>query len=72
MCTCYVGYSGNNCEIIKDTCNPNQCLNAGSCIVKWPFYQCQCLPGNYVTNKILVVYFLNIDETSFTSALVIP
>ncbi|TKR93116.1 hypothetical protein L596_007632 [Steinernema carpocapsae] len=44
-CECQPGYTGVFCEIDIDDCNPNPCLNGGTCTDKVNAFECSCVTG---------------------------
>uniref|UniRef100_A0A1I8AAK5 Delta-like protein n=1 Tax=Steinernema glaseri TaxID=37863 RepID=A0A1I8AAK5_9BILA len=44
-CSCWKGFTGANCEIKIDECDPNPCWYNMSCIDKVGDFECMCLPG---------------------------
>ncbi|KAK0424419.1 hypothetical protein QR680_008666 [Steinernema hermaphroditum] len=45
-CSCWRGFTGENCEIRIDLCDTEMpCRHNGSCISKIADYECFCLPG---------------------------
>lgn len=44
-CYCEAGWVGQHCEEEKDECQPNPCLNGGSCLDRHNGYTCQCPLG---------------------------
>ena len=46
LCRCDRGYTGPNCTL-PDLCNPNPCLNGGTCDMVADGYTCQC-DANYI------------------------
>ncbi len=53
-CDCEPGFTGALCEVVIDQCDPNPCLNGGSCVQEtFPSLRCECLPnfsGNFCQN----------------------
>ncbi|MDP6945530.1 MAG: calcium-binding EGF-like domain-containing protein, partial [Myxococcota bacterium] len=45
-CNCAPGFSGFNCEINDDDCDPNPCQNGGTCKDGIASFTCEC-PGGY-------------------------
>jgi len=46
ICECDTGYEGDNCEVDINECDPNPCLNGGSCAEGVPgTYECTCIDG---------------------------
>ena len=45
LCECVAGYEGDNCETNIDDCNPNPCLNGGTCTDGVNRYTCACIGG---------------------------
>ncbi|KAL1257328.1 hypothetical protein QQF64_010572 [Cirrhinus molitorella] len=43
-CLCPPGFTGAVCETQPDVCEPNPCVNAGSCVRRDPTYTCVCPP----------------------------
>ncbi len=50
-CDCNNGYTGKNCEIRKNLCEPNKCLNGAVCVEDLDDYHCEC-PCEYFTGII--------------------
>ncbi|KAL4223312.1 collagen [Mactra antiquata] len=44
LCTCYPGYTDNNCSTNIDECSSNPCVN-GTCIDQINGFTCDCTPG---------------------------
>ena len=44
-CVCPAGYNGTSCNNYINMCNPNPCMNGGSCKNLINDYICQCAPG---------------------------
>ncbi|CAF5187587.1 unnamed protein product, partial [Rotaria sp. Silwood1] len=45
QCMCPTGFTGTRCET-RDACNPNPCLNGGTCMPNnFGGVTCQCPPG---------------------------
>ncbi|XP_065579031.1 neurogenic locus protein delta-like [Artemia franciscana] len=44
-CKCAEGYTGTDCEIIKDDCEHQPCLNGGLCKGSGTSVTCECPPG---------------------------
>lgn len=42
---CPLGFSGSRCEIDRDECSVNPCLNGGQCIDRPNDFECRCPPG---------------------------
>jgi len=45
ICECDAGYEGDHCEINIDECDPNPCLNGGTCTDGVNSYTCACIDG---------------------------
>ena len=45
VCECDAGYEGDHCQTNIDDCNPNPCLNGGTCTDGVNRYTCQCIDG---------------------------
>lgn len=46
MCICPQGTTGVFCETVLDSCDPNPCLNGGTCDSDtYPSFTCRCPPG---------------------------
>jgi len=46
LCECDTGYEGDRCEVDIDECDPNPCLNGGSCAEGVPgTFACACING---------------------------
>lgn len=44
-CECQAGWEGQHCELEKNECQSNPCLNGGSCVDRHNGYTCQCKLG---------------------------
>ncbi|XP_077322769.1 protein delta homolog 1 isoform X2 [Lithobates pipiens] len=44
-CRCLDGFAGDYCEIDKDDCSPNPCVNGGNCTDIGPGFRCHCPAG---------------------------
>lgn len=44
-CVCPTGYLGNRCQVNRNECAVNPCLNGGVCIDKVDDFECRCRPG---------------------------
>ncbi|CAN9502052.1 unnamed protein product [Ophioblennius macclurei] len=44
-CLCPLGFSGVSCEVGPNNCQPNPCLNGGSCTAHGLAFTCLCPPG---------------------------
>jgi hypothetical protein len=42
---CPLGFSGSRCEVDRDECAINPCLNGGQCIDRQNDFECRCPPG---------------------------
>jgi len=49
-CVCPTGFSGTACETNIDDCDPNPCLNGGTCTDGVDDYACSCIDGYTGTN----------------------
>ncbi|XP_065901795.1 adhesion G protein-coupled receptor L4-like [Dysidea avara] len=45
MCNCVDGFTGENCSINIDDCDPNPCLNNGTCADGFNSFTCNCVDG---------------------------
>ncbi len=51
ICECDAGYEGDSCEVDINECDPNPCMNGGSCAEGVPgAYECSCI-GGYTGNN---------------------
>ena len=46
-CNCNEGFNGTRCNIVTDECEPNPCLNNGTCEDKHLGYYCHCTAEYY-------------------------
>ncbi|CAH1776654.1 unnamed protein product [Owenia fusiformis] len=44
QCQCYPGFTGSDCAVAINYCNPDPCIN-GECINEHGAYRCLCYPG---------------------------
>ena len=44
-CVCKPGFTGKNCEININECDPSPCLNGGHCVDGVNDYTCKCPAG---------------------------
>ena len=64
QCECATGYEGAMCEIDKDECASNPCLNQGVCKDLPNGFECRCLTG-FTGDKfqiLLSIYVWNISK----------
>uniref|UniRef100_A0A8C7XU15 Neurogenic locus notch homolog protein 1 n=1 Tax=Oryzias sinensis TaxID=183150 RepID=A0A8C7XU15_9TELE len=56
-CTCDSGWSGQNCDINKNECDSNPCMNGGTCKDMTSGYHCTCRVGftGYVPSNLAIV-----------------
>ncbi len=49
MCYCNEHYEGRHCDIVKDKCEVNRCMNGGSCFhdqnTPLEDFICECVEG---------------------------
>ncbi|KAM3911904.1 protein crumbs homolog 1-like isoform 2-T2 [Leptodactylus fuscus] len=45
LCRCQPGFTGENCSVNINECEPAPCENAGSCVDQINGFICQCAPG---------------------------